>query len=80
MYGAQPVKVFLCHKFDIGDGEFADLGEFPDVEEWASTDDDGNYLGEDPSVLSFEEPEQALDWVALDPPSLVARRPALPRR
>ncbi|TDO68567.1 hypothetical protein EV651_102490 [Kribbella sp. VKM Ac-2571] len=63
VYGARPVKVSLCHKFDIGDGSFADLGEFPDVEEWDPIDDDGNYRGDDPSVRSFEEPEQALAWV-----------------
>ncbi|WP_134131269.1 hypothetical protein [Kribbella pratensis] len=62
VYGVRPVKVFLSYKFDIGDGRFADLGEFPDVEEWDPMDDDGNYRGEDPSVRSFEDPEQALAW------------------
>jgi hypothetical protein len=63
VYGARPVKAFPFHKFDIGDGSFADLGEFPDVEEGDPMDDDGNYLGDEPSVRSFEEPEQALGWV-----------------
>jgi hypothetical protein len=55
--GSRPVTVYVCHKLDVGNGEFADLVEFPDVTEWDPMDDDGNYLGPDPSIEPFDTPE-----------------------
>jgi hypothetical protein len=55
------VRVHVKHKL-AGPPEFADLGELRDVAEWDPMDEDGNWLGEDPSIKTFDEPEQALAW------------------
>jgi hypothetical protein len=61
--GGRQVRVYAFHKLDTGDGRFADLLEFLDVGEWDPFDEQGNYLGEDPSIVSFDDAEAALDWV-----------------
>jgi hypothetical protein len=55
------VRAYVQHKL-AGPPGFADVGELPDVEEWDPMDEDGAWLGDDPSIRTFDEPEQALAW------------------